>query len=451
MAEHIQPRPAALILGLSAARACQLPGSGLPATHGSGHPVASHSARSKIQVRSRSRTPPFKRFHYDSHDQLRQQLADLVAAYNFARRLKTLRGLTPYEAICKAWVDEPSRAVTDQIESFRVRRGGDVIRCAALRGGEPMASALSVDLRKRVVAAIVAGASRREAARRFEVSPASAVRWHGTFVQEGRTHAKPMGGDQRSHTIEAQADLIRQTTKRSPSCSCMSCATVWPNRVCGLGSAACPASSSATAITRKKNTGHAAEQEREDVKAARLSWFDGQLDLDPDKLVFLDETATNTKMVRRYGRAPARRTLPGRGAVRPLENYHGHCRSAHQRPDSHRTLRWTDDRRSLPWLCRTNPRPSLRPGDTVVLDNLPVHKVRGIRECIEAAGARLLYLPAIPPPSTRLNAPSPSSRPFFVPRLLARSATSGTLSDEPSDASRQPNAPLSRRRRLRRI
>jgi hypothetical protein len=49
-----------------------------------------------------------KRFHYDSHDQLRQHLADFVAACNFARRLKTLRGLTPYEAICKAWVDEPS-------------------------------------------------------------------------------------------------------------------------------------------------------------------------------------------------------------------------------------------------------------------------------------------------------------------------------------------------------
>lgn len=74
-----------------------------------------------------------------------------------------------------------------------------------------MASALSVDLRERVVAAIEAGASRREAARRFNVSPASAVRWHGTFVQEGRTQAKSMGGDQRSHTIEVQADLIRQT------------------------------------------------------------------------------------------------------------------------------------------------------------------------------------------------------------------------------------------------
>jgi transposase InsO family protein len=52
-----------------------------------------------------------KRFYYESHDQLRQHLADFVSAYNFARRLKTLRGLTPYEAICKAWTDEPSRFI----------------------------------------------------------------------------------------------------------------------------------------------------------------------------------------------------------------------------------------------------------------------------------------------------------------------------------------------------
>lgn len=38
-----------------------------------------------------------KRFHYESHDQLRTHLADFMVAYNFARRLKTLSGLTPYE------------------------------------------------------------------------------------------------------------------------------------------------------------------------------------------------------------------------------------------------------------------------------------------------------------------------------------------------------------------
>ena len=50
-----------------------------------------------------------RRYHYESHDQLRRPLAEFVAAYNFARRLKTLRGLTPYEFICKAWTQEPER------------------------------------------------------------------------------------------------------------------------------------------------------------------------------------------------------------------------------------------------------------------------------------------------------------------------------------------------------
>src|SRR5262249_14182694 len=44
-----------------------------------------------------------KRFYYETHDELRAHLADFVTAYNFARRLKTLKGLTPYEYICKVW------------------------------------------------------------------------------------------------------------------------------------------------------------------------------------------------------------------------------------------------------------------------------------------------------------------------------------------------------------
>ena len=44
-----------------------------------------------------------KRFHYDNHDQLRMHLADFMAAYHFARRLKTLVGITPQECICKTW------------------------------------------------------------------------------------------------------------------------------------------------------------------------------------------------------------------------------------------------------------------------------------------------------------------------------------------------------------
>ena len=50
-----------------------------------------------------------KRYFYDTHDQLRAHLRDFVDAYNFARRLKTLRGLTPCEFIYKAWTSQPDR------------------------------------------------------------------------------------------------------------------------------------------------------------------------------------------------------------------------------------------------------------------------------------------------------------------------------------------------------
>ncbi len=48
-----------------------------------------------------------QRYHYDNHDQLRTHLTDFLTAYNFAKRLKTLRGLTIYEFICKCWQKEP--------------------------------------------------------------------------------------------------------------------------------------------------------------------------------------------------------------------------------------------------------------------------------------------------------------------------------------------------------
>lgn len=59
-----------------------------------------------------------KRFHYDDHAQFAAHLADFIAAYNFGRRLKTLRGLTPYEYICKIWTTEPQRFTLDPINQM---------------------------------------------------------------------------------------------------------------------------------------------------------------------------------------------------------------------------------------------------------------------------------------------------------------------------------------------
>lgn len=50
-----------------------------------------------------------KRYHYDGHQQLTDHLNLFVAAYNYARRLKTLKGLTPHEYVCRVWTEEPQR------------------------------------------------------------------------------------------------------------------------------------------------------------------------------------------------------------------------------------------------------------------------------------------------------------------------------------------------------
>ena len=59
-----------------------------------------------------------RRYYYETHDQLRAHLTDLVHAYNFAKRLKALRGLTPYEFVCRSWTKEPSRFKFDQAHRF---------------------------------------------------------------------------------------------------------------------------------------------------------------------------------------------------------------------------------------------------------------------------------------------------------------------------------------------
>ena len=79
-----------------------------------------------------------------------------------------------------------------------------------------MARALSVDHRERVVAAIAGGLSRRQAAARFGVSAASAIRWQQLAAQHGTPQPQQQGGDRRSARIEAYAALILGAYEATP-------------------------------------------------------------------------------------------------------------------------------------------------------------------------------------------------------------------------------------------
>ena len=82
-----------------------------------------------------------------------------------------------------------------------------------------MGMCLSNDLRVRVVEAVVAGSSRRQAAARFGVSVSSAIRWVRSWHERGDVRAKPQGGDRRSDRIEAHADFLLDQVAQTPDMS----------------------------------------------------------------------------------------------------------------------------------------------------------------------------------------------------------------------------------------
>ena len=142
---------------------------------------------------------------------------------------------------------------------------------------------------------------------------------------------------------------------------------------------------------------HAAEQERPNVRERRAWWQATMLDLDPRRLVFLDETAANTKMTRLYGRARRGQRVVGRAP-------HGHWKTttflAALRHDGLSAPLVVDGPMNADVFLayvQQHLAPTLSEGDVVIMDNLAAHKRAGVREAIAARGASLVYLPPYSP------------------------------------------------------
>jgi transposase len=142
--------------------------------------------------------------------------------------------------------------------------------------------------------------------------------------------------------------------------------------------------------------------------------------LDPEHLIFLDETSATTKMTRTHGRC-----LRGRRLVEPVPHGHwktstlvaGLCLTGITAPYvTDGALNGVAFRHYVEQMLG----PALRPGDIVVMDNVATHKVAGIREAIEAHGAKLLYLP---PYSPDLN---PIEKAFAKIKAILRKAGART-------------------------
>ena len=260
-----------------------------------------------------------------------------------------------------------------------------------------MGVSYSQDLRDRVMAAVDGGLRVYSAAPLFRVSVSYIYKALGRRRATGDVTAHKSGGGPKPK-LAAYDEALRAQVAQKGDITLVELQAwlagdhaVKSQRRLSLGAG--PAS---WADAQKKSQ-RAAEQDRADVAEAREQWRAQQGEWRPDNLVFVDETGASTKMTRLYGRCPR-----GERLVAPVPWGHwktttfiGALRQdglvapcAFDGPINGEKFRaWVEQ-----FLV-----PELRPGDTVILDNLPSHKVEGVRAAIENAGARLLYLPSYSP------------------------------------------------------
>jgi transposase len=252
---------------------------------------------------------------------------------------------------------------------------------------------ISDDLRSRIHEARQAGESTAEAAERFGVSTAFVRRLEQRFRLTGCLAPRPHGGG-RAPKLAAHEEALRRAVAERPDATPAehrerlrlpaSRVTVWRTM-------------RRLRLTRKKKSVHASERDRPDVAEARRLWPMKMAGVDPKDLAFLDETGANTAMQRTHGYAPEGRRVAGSA---PLGGWQA-VTFVGALTAGGLVAPWAlqgamDGGWFLAYVERVLV-PALRPGMVVVMDNLPSHKVEGVREAVEAAGCRLEYLPPYSP------------------------------------------------------
>ncbi|NJO33885.1 MAG: IS630 family transposase [Rhodospirillales bacterium] len=258
-----------------------------------------------------------------------------------------------------------------------------------------MAKPYSNDLRQRVAAAIASGDSCRSIAEQYEIAPSTVVKWSKRVRETGSAAPAKFGGH-RTCTLEPHRDFLLAQLEVVPHLTL--------HKLKDLLAARGIAVSHDTVwrfLRRQgrsfKKTAFASEQHRPDVARRRRRWRRASHHLDPERLVFIDETWIKTNMapIRGWGIKGERlkgfapdgrwRTLTFLAALR-ADALTAPC--VVDGPINGSIFRAYVEQFLLP---------ELRPGDIVVLDNLGSHRAQAIRHAILGAGAKLAFLPPYSP------------------------------------------------------
>ena len=259
---------------------------------------------------------------------------------------------------------------------------------------------LSNDLRQRILAAVDnREGSRRQIAKRFMVDVSTITRLLQLRRRTGAIEPRPHAGGKPPWLDQEALQRLRKLVEDDPDATLRdlrqrlgvggSLMLVWR----GL---------KALGITRKKKTEHADERDRPDVQLRRESFREVIEPIDPERLVFVDETGVTTAMMPTYGRAPRRE--------RVIDSAPGSWESvtviAALRLDGvDAPLAFPGSSNAATFLAYVEQVlvPTLRRGDVVIFDNLSSHFTPGVAEAIERVGARVLPLPPYSPDFTPIE------------------------------------------------
>jgi transposase len=289
----------------------------------------------------------------------------------------------------------------------------------------------SLDLRERIAAAVdYQEGSIREIARIFRVSTSFIVRLLQRRRATGALDPEPHGGgtppaltpgdcERLAKLIREQPDATLEQLKQRGGFTC-SLKTLW-------------LALDRQGLTRKKKTLHADEQDRPDVQKKRRSFRRKVKQIEPERLIFVDETGVTTAMTPAYAWAPrgerAFASAPGSwesvtviaalgldGVRAPLA-FPGSINAATFETDIDQVLV-----------------PELHEGDVVVFDNLSAHLGPAVAEAIESVGASVLRLPPYSPDYTPIEEMFSKVK-EFLRRVAAR--VKGDLYEAIGDALRE--------------
>lgn len=259
---------------------------------------------------------------------------------------------------------------------------------------------LSIDLRARIVASVEFGEhSLRKLAELFAVDLSTIVRLLQRYRSTGSVQPKPHAGG-RDPKLDAQATArLLQLVREQPDATLaelrdrlgVDCSIVTIFRVLKRNR-----------ITRKKKTYRAEERDSPRVQEQRHVFQEKLATVDPDHLVFVDETGTTTAMGRTYGRAleGERVQASAPGAWKNITLISGLRTSGVVAPLA---LPGATDRTAFETYVEQMLVPELRAGDVVVWDNLSPHKSAAAVAAIEAVGARVEPLPVYSPDLTPIE------------------------------------------------